>query len=174
MHKTLLFALLAVAFAGCTDAPGADETSMPGNGFAPQEGNQGASDDRASLSGQFSTCDAGFCIDAVATNEGEPIYVSDICVTPWTESMAQGGKAVQKSEPMAVCMAFGVRPMETNEQLEANFTWDGRLWDDDAQAYKDAPEGDYVWSIQFTYYTGSNGEGRNQLELDFPVVIGAT
>lgn len=184
-----LLLILAIPFllAGCadTDAPPADtlptdpgpsEPSQPGPGFAPQTGHQESSSDAVSLVGDLYAegCDEMFCIDAVATNEGGDVYVHDICITSWSESMLQRQSSVQKDEPMAHCEAWGVRAMDSQEQLEVAFTWDGRLWDDDAGEMRDAPEETYTWSIHFAYYTDNEGGGRTELSIDFPVIIGET
>lgn len=177
--------LLAAAFAGCLDVPEPFENeagppgdaSTPGPGFAPQEGRQETSDDAVSLVGDLRVddCDAAFCIHAVATNENAAaMYVNNVCTTPWSEALHQDSKPIHKSEPMATCAAWGVRPVEAGEQLHANFTWDGSIWDDDAQTYRDAPDGAYTWSIQFSYHASSDGGDRRELEMAFPVVIGAT
>lgn len=184
-----LLLLLAIPFllAGCTDTgapsdtlptdPGPSEPSQPGNGFAPQTGHQEESNDHVSLVGDLYAegCAEMFCIDAVATNEGsEPVYISNICVSPWSETMADEHGDVQKTEPYAVCLAWGVRAMEPGEQVEANFTWDGRLWDSDAEEYRDAPQGSYTWSIHFDHYGDDGGGDRDRLTIDFPVIIGPT
>lgn len=185
MRNLFVLALLvAAAFAGCTTPPiddlPPDDGTRPRDGedFAPQEGHQEASTDTLSLVGDLSVeCadDSMFCIDAVATNEGgDAIYVHNICITSWSESMKQRDSTVQKTEPMAYCEAFGLRAMETNEQMEQTFSWDGRLWDDDAQEYRDAPEDSYTWSIHFQYYENQEGGESHTVTIEFPVIIGET
>ena len=112
MHRTLFLALLAVAFAGCTQSsyenealpPDADDTSMPADGFAPQEGRQDTGDEHVSFVGELSTgcpADERFCIYLTATNEGSStLYVRTSQEGAFTESMKQRDSSVTKSEPM--------------------------------------------------------------------------
>ena len=154
-----------------------EDTSEPTNGFAPQQGHQEAASDDVSLVGDFfvEECGDAYCIHAKATNEGgADRFVSDICVSPWSETMQQRDSEVQKSEPYAVCMAWGLRPFEPGESVEMDFTWDGRLWDDDAQEYRSAPEDSYTWSIHFRYYDQDDGSGGETLTVAFPVIVGET
>ena len=204
MKRTVLFLLMTAFLAGCaSDAP-EDATDDPamgmpvpgsdvddtevlptddtrpadGQGFAPQTGRQESDNGVVRLVGDLSTAcaaDERFCIHAVATNEGDAdLYVSDICVSPWSESMKQRDSTVQKSGPVAVCMAWGVRALAPGQQIGADLSWDGMLWDDDAQEYREAPQDSYTWSVHFAYYEGEDGSGSDELVLDFPVIIGET
>ncbi|MGB1585475.1 MAG: hypothetical protein ACPHID_00320 [Thermoplasmatota archaeon] len=186
MHRTLFLALLAVAFAGCTEnayenealPPDADDTSMPADGFAPQEGRQDTGDEHVSFVGELSTgcpADERFCIYLTATNEGSStLYVRTSQEGAFTESMKQRDSAVTKSEPMFYTQEWTVAALAPGEELETYVSWDGRLWDEDAQEYRDAPQDNYTWSVHFTYFEDADGSGSQQLSLDFPVVIGST
>ncbi len=88
--------------------------------------------------------------------------------------MRQRDHDVQKEQPRAVCEAWGVRPLAPGERSSMDFSWDGRLWDEDAQEHRDAPEDVYTWSVHFVYYEDAEGGGRRQVSLDFPVIIGET
>lgn len=182
----LLLALTALA--GCTAPddgtlpegslptdPNAD-TSEPANGFAPQTGQGEDVDGDLALVATLRQCDAGFCIDAVATNEGsEPAYVSNICVTPHGERLEENGDVVQHREPYAVCQAWGVREWAANEQIPFELEWDGTLWNDEAQKYEPAPDGTaYEWFATFTAYRDQDGGAPVQLEVGIPVIIGET
>jgi hypothetical protein len=167
--------------AGCV-APettnGSDDGASSGgsNGLLPQEHDTNTSDPKAPgvvLEGSLKECDEGLCIDAIARNEGPHTYqISSICVDPWDDRMEQDGEPVWHREPMAVCLAFGVKPFAPGDEVRFEATWNGTLWDDGT--YVDAPPGSYDWIAQFTLYEGDDGDGRHDLELVFPVVIGAT
>jgi hypothetical protein len=112
-------------------------------------------------------------LHALATNYGPHTYrVSSICVPPWSESMRDAdGNEVQHREPMAVCLAFGLKELAPGEAVPFNATWDGRLWDG---GYGPAPSGVYTWLAHFQVYSGGDGadfEDSATLTLEFPVEI---
>lgn len=157
--------------------PGSDDDT-PGNSFAPQEDHDEAQDDDARglwLSADLVTCQEGYCINATAGNAGPATYhVSSICVTPWSERMEKEGDAVQHREPIFHCLAFGTEPFIPGEERAYKSTWDGRLWDEAAEAYVPAPEGAYQWMVAFRAYEDADGGSPHDLEISFTVVIGAT
>lgn len=160
---------------GTTDPP-ANGGNGGGAGFAPQTGHDEATDATApglKVVGDLRTCDAGYCVDAVATNEGPRTYrVSSICIPPWMESMQKDGKDVQKEEPRAYCMAFGTSPMEPGSRIEANFTWDQNVWNAETEKLEPAAQGGYDWTITFTAYEDPDSDGVHRLDLTFHVLVG--
>lgn len=157
---------------GGADAPGGNGG---GNGLAPQHHH--AEDAEAGLraEGDLYPCDGGFCVDARAWNDGgETFHVSDVCVPPWSERMARDDEPVQHREPVFHCQAFGTRPFPPGDDSVLNTTWDGRVWNDEEGHMVPAPPGAYVWSLTFSAHGRSDGGGRVDLVLEFPVVVGQT
>jgi hypothetical protein len=158
--------------------PTPPHNGAPGNGqgLLPQEHETNATDPRVPgviLEGTMEACPAGFCLDAIARNQGPHTYqISSICVDPWGDRMEADGQHVHHREPMAVCLAFGVKPFAPGDEVPFQATWNGTLWDDGV--YVEAPQGSYDWIAHFTLFEGDDGEGRHDLELVFPVIIGAT
>lgn len=174
--RIMMATILALALAGCMDPEAIDDAgSQPVPGIAPQEGHAEDTQGDLHLSAVLSTCDAGFCINATASNEGsDPAYVSNICQPPHHDSMARDGESVQPREPRYYCQAFGLGAWEPNEQIEFGYEWDGRLWDDDQGKMVEAPQGAYQWSIHFRAYDSESGGDHTDLSVTFTVVIGPT
>lgn len=178
--KFLAVLLIAAALAGCvSDGPDSDQmlpTDSDGtsehNGFAPQGTQIEAVDDDISLVGVYDTCEAGWCLDLTATNEGSTTYYVDaICANPFSDSMEQGGYVVQHREPTAQCLAFGTKEFGPGEMLTAQFTWDQTTWDDDKSSPAD---GAYQWSGHFRAYNSGDGGDGPRLTVTHTIVTGAT
>ncbi len=186
MSKLHLAYLVAASFllAGCAstsdtvtgpvDSDGAS-TPGPGQGFAPQTGFDEDIQGDLHLSVFLSTCEAGFCLRGLAENEGADTYhVSNICVSPFSDAMKRQGEPVYPREPQAVCEAFGTAPFAPGASMEANFTWDQKLWDQESESMQDAPEGPYQWSMIFDAYEHANGGDRVTLTATVTVIVGET
>ncbi len=180
--RIIALLLMAAALGGCIDPDaeglpdnGAGHGSDPGPGFAPQQGHAEDTQGDLNLQSWLKACEAGFCIDLTATNEGsKPYYVSNICVPPHDEQMTRDGETVYPREPRAYCAAWGVRAWEAGEDIDFSYEWDGKLWDDASGKMVPAPEGAYQWTIQFHAYGGSGGEDRVTLAVTHTVIIGET
>ncbi len=184
--KALLLACV-VLLAGCAGAnqpsSSTSETSSSSSlsntnppGFAVQSGHSEGEDGTAPgllVVADMRVCEAGFCIHATANNSGPATYqVSNICVPPWSDTMTRDGKTVQHKEPMASCMAFGTGPMAPGTVLHANFTWDQTVWENGKA--EPAPQGMYEWTITFTAYEGTGGDGRHDIRATVHVIVGET
>jgi hypothetical protein len=118
-------------------------------------------------------CEAGLCIDAVATNGGPRTYhVSSICVPPWSDSMRSDGRAVQPHPSRASCLAFGTKPFGPGASNATTFSWDQRLWD--SGHAEPAPQGGYDWAIHFLAYDDAGGGGRHDLNATLHLIVGET
>lgn len=175
----LLLAGCAEPGAAPDDAAGGDQapdgTAGDAPPFAPQQGHDRATHDDVVVEGDMATCEAGFCIDAEARNEGDRTYhVSSICVSPWSDRMERDGQRVQHVEPMAHCLAWGTSPFAPGDSLEVALAWNATLWNETRQQAEPAPPGAYEWIVSFRFYGGADGEGTHALDLSFTVVVGQT
>lgn len=161
--------LLAFLMAGCTDGV------ADGAGWIPlQEHHESRRAMDLHGEGDLSSCDAGVCLDVRVQNVGtKTLHISNICVSPWVESMTRGGVAVQHREPMATCAGFGTEPFGPGAYRDLNVSWDGRLWNDEAGRLEGAPAGAYHWTLTFRAYGGSGGQDPRELDLEFPVRLEA-
>ncbi len=191
MHK-FWASSLTVAFllmSGCTapiegsdddlppkpDEPGSGGTSSPGPGFAPQSGFSEDHEEGLHLSVQFEACKSTYCLDGLAENEGTvTYYVSNICVSPFSDKMESEGKTVQQREPVAHCEAFGLAPFKPGATMTANMTWDGQLWNEETGELEEAPQGSYQWTMVFEAYEHENGGEKIVLEATVNVIMGET
>jgi hypothetical protein len=175
--KGLLAIALAVLLSGCLveedpQDDDAGDTGGPGPDFAPQQGTAHGSNAGIDVDVVWRACDAGFCANATATNQGtRTVKVSNICVPPWTERMTKDGEEVQHQEGRAYCAAYGVRDFAPGDVAFANFTWDQRVWDDEAAS--DAPEGSYTWAIAFWWEDPQSGT-RPEAVASIQLVVGET
>lgn len=152
---------------------GSGDTSEPANGFAPQEGRYEEHAGDLSIVVVLEPCEAGHCITAVATNEGvSDLHVSDICVGPFSDAMAQADVLVQHREAAFHCEAFGTEVFPPGAQLSWSATWDEQVWSDDGPG--PAPQGSYDWTVSFRAYAEAEGGEPLDVEATFPVVVGAT
>ncbi len=186
MRLLVVLLLASVAFAGCAspnglpdelpqDGGSTDNSSAPAPGFAPQQGFQEDIEGDLHLASWFAACDAGYCINATATNEGSTSYhVSNICVPPHDDRMERDGERVEPREPRFYCQAFGLREWTAGEDIEFAYTWDGKLWDDERGQMVAAPEGAYQWTILFHAYDQQDGGDKITLEVTHTVIIGET
>ncbi len=168
---------LCVFFAGCLDSndDAGNGPGGPGQGFAPQTGHAEDAKGDLMLVGDLSECDAGFCVAAVATNNGtESAFVSDLCQPAVSDRMESESGPVLHREPVFFCQAFSLREWAPGEEIPFELEWDGRLWNDEASAYEDAPQGVYQWHIEFKSYQVMAGGDSTELVIAFTVVIGAT
>lgn len=189
--RLLWLIALAALVAGCTEASipndadpadplesdqlpdGSGDTSQPAQGFAPQEGRYEAHGRNVSLVVSLMPCEAGHCITAVATNEGSgPLHVSSICVEPFSDAMARDGAAVQHREAAFHCEAFGTETFASQAMLTWSASWDEQVWSDDGP--EPAPQGAYDWTVSFRAYEDADGGAPIDVEVKFPVVVGAT
>lgn len=178
---------LAVLLAACVEPEGPEGDGTPsasssassappishGNppGFAVQQGHAHGSNHSIDMDVSWRACEAGFCANATARNNGtQAVQVSAICVPPWQERMARDGQPVQHQEPRAYCAAYGVKDFAPGEQAQADLTWDQRLWDD-GQA-SPAPEGSYTWTIVFWWEDAQHQ--RQEASADVHLVVGET
>jgi hypothetical protein len=110
-------------------------------------------------------------LEANANNIGQRTYrVSNICVTPWGESMTGPSGDAQHREPKAVCTAFGLRDFPPGESLPFSSTWNGTLWT--GSGYGPAPDGTYTWTAKVTVYSGGSGsdfDNTATITLEFNV-----
>lgn len=171
--------LAMLALAGCAEAPevetltpeNPDETSE-NNGFAPQGTQIETYEDDISLVGNYDACEAGWCLDLVATNEGSTTYhVDAICANPFSDSMEQDGKTVQHRELTAQCAAFGTEPFAPGAMLSWQFTWDGQIY---TENHPSPANGDYQWSGHFRAYNQPDGGQGPLVTVTHTIVIGAT
>lgn len=92
-------------------------------------------------------------LDAVARNTGAAtlwyLWVPQCGLNPWTETMEGPSGRVEPREPEAHCQPCGWDDLQPGESLTYSLAWDERLWDYDAQAMRDAPEGRYRWTLTF-------------------------
>ncbi len=167
MRSALLVAV-AVLMAGCIQ--GGSSGSEPGSQLgASPESSVTSPDGAVSLRGSVVPCDAGFCLNATATNEGtQAVHISNMCVPPFRESMHRGDAQVQHREPIFHCAAFGTEPLEPGAQRHYESTWDGRLWN---EGYEDAPAGTYTWKLTFQYWSQADGGQANELTLPFEIAV---
>lgn len=161
---------------GCAD-PSLSATATSGgggggNGFAIQQGTAHGSKQGIDVDVTWKACDAGFCANATATNNGgSTVQVSSICESPWTDRMAHDGKPVEHREPQFTCLAYGRAPFAPGDSRQANFTWDGQLHDDDPAVW--APEGAYTWTIAF-WWDDADGGARQEAAADVHLIVGET
>ena len=183
----LLLTLAALALlAGCVepdpaedgDTTGPPTTSPPttsppggGQGFAPQQGTAHGSANGIDLDVTWRACEAGYCANATATNRGSAtVQVSSICVEPWADRMAdEDGQPVKHQEDRAVCLAYGRAPFAPGDVAQHDFTWDGQVHDQDKP--RDAPAGQYTWTLVFWYEANEGGE-RLETTADVHLLVG--
>ena len=184
----LLVALL-LPLAGCVveedpDAGGGSETDGPtgtpttrppggGQGFAPQQGTVRNATHGIELVAVWEACEEGFCANVTATNKGtSAVQVSSICESPWTDRMRRDGEEVRHREAMAMCAAYGRRPFAPGETMQADFTWDVRLWDDAGKSQA-APQGAYTWTLAL-WWDDAQGGPRKESPVDIQLIVGET
>ena len=155
--------LVVVACSGCTVEP-ADR-------FAPD------SEERATpetdtypglvLRGHLEVEADHAAVTAFLDNRGNRTYqVETGCGSPWAEVLFRGGDQLEVREPVARCQGFALTELPPGMSLTNSYTWDGTLWDDGR--LRDAPAGDYTWSIRAVAYQ-EGGAGLKRFDLDFPV-----
>lgn len=178
--KMVLALFMVAALAGCvSDGPSTsplqkdpNADTSENNGFAPQGTQIENATGDLSLVGVFDTCDAGYCMNLTATNEGSNTWhVETGCTIPFRDRMEQEGEFVAHREPHAHCLAFGTTPFGPGESISKEFVWDGHVWDDDTST---PGNGAYQWTGSFVAYEESMGGERQELTVTFTVVLGAT
>lgn len=164
---------------GQDDGDGLDDgttSSAPGGpggpGFAVQQGTAHGSNQGIEVDVRWRACEAGFCANATATNNGDAtVQVSSICESPWTDRMRRDGQDVAHREPMVTCAAYGREAFGPGDVAHANLTWDQRVWVDDH--YEDAPEGAYTWSIVY-WWDDAQGGQRQEAVAAIQLIVGET
>lgn len=127
------------------------------------------------VSGRLRGSGAQVTVEGTASNIGQRTYkVPDgQCMQPWTESMrGPGGQDVVHRQPMATCLAFGLREFPSNDFLATALAWNGTLWTGDGFAV--APSGTYTWEVTFHVYWGGSGaefEDHALMTLSFDVTV---
>jgi hypothetical protein len=180
--KRLLCLAAVLLLAGCVEpeggGPSSTDSATPGpgghggNGFAVQQGTAHGSNHSIDVDVRWRACEAGFCANATARNNGTAtVRISSICVSPWTDRMAHDDKPVEHREPQVTCLAYGRTDFVPGAVAYGNFSWDGRLHDED-QA-ESAPEGSYTWAIVF-WWEASDGAEKQEASADIHFVIGET
>lgn len=171
--KGLLAVALAMLLSGCIVEKDPSGPNDPDEGFAPQQGTAHGSANGIDIDVVWRACEAGFCANATATNNGsQTVQVSSICESPWTDRMTRDSEAVAHREGRAICLAYGRAPFAPGDEAQANFTWDGRLHADGSPP-RPAPEGTYTWSIAFWWDDGAGG-ARQEAVTDIQLVVGET
>lgn len=184
MKWILALALVALValLAGCTDdaqrlPPGSsDDTSQPtGEGFAPigQQKSAGNLDTPGvEVSGTMDTCEAGFCIDATASNDGPDSYhTTHGNPDSWSDRLEKDGKVVTHRESGISMPAFSDEAFEPGDVEHVSLAWDGRIEGSDGRMQA-APDGAYTWVLVFHYYDEPAAEGRHTIEVAFDVIVG--
>ncbi len=172
MRHSILLCIAGLLLAGCIESQPMDG-SEPAPGTSPDPDLVEDVEGPIGLVGSIRECDAGWCFNATATNEGSTaVHVSSICVPPFSESMTRDGEAIAHKEPMFYCAAFGTEPMAPGESRSVEFTWDQTVWDDEAGQTKPAPEGNYAWSVHFEAYEQSDGGGRHKATITDTITVG--
>lgn len=157
-------------------------TSQPTPGVtlsAPHQEDSAAHEDFPGLlvAGQLDVTDNVAHFEAVANNMGQRTYrVSDVCVTPWDESMLGPDGDVAHRQPKATCTAFGLRDFPPGESIPFSAEWNGTLWStEDGSGFGPAEPGTYTWTARFQVFSGGSGASYDYsgtLELQFQVTVG--
>ena len=184
--RVLLALAIAALMAGCAEPEPAEDggqggqsssttTGPPSNGggqgFAVQQGTAHGSNQGIDVDVTWRACEAGYCANATATNNGPAtVKVSSICEPQWVERMADDdGDAVQHQAPQYMCLAYGRADFEPGDKAYGNFTWDGQLHDTDPP--RAAPAGGYTWTLAFWWDDGDGGS-RQEAAADVHVLVG--
>lgn len=92
-------------------------------------------------------------LDATVRNTGLQAFyflsVPQCDLHPWSDSLAGPDGPVQPREPEAHCLPCGWDALSPGESMSRSFEWDERTWDDSAQRMRDAPAGNYAWTVAF-------------------------
>lgn len=176
-----LVTLIVLALAGCADPPAdplpgtssSSSTSSGGHqGFAPQQGTAHGETQGIELDVTWRACEAGFCANATARNNGsQTVQISSICVTPWEDRMSRDGEPVQHRPAQAVCLAYGRAPFAPGDVAHENFTWNGHLYSEGNEEGSPAPAGAYDWTFVF-WWEQQEGGSRMQVEAEAQVLVG--
>ncbi len=85
--------------------------------------------------------------------------------------MSRDGKDVAHRPSQAMCLAYGREPFAPGDSRQHDFTWDGKVYEGDSP--RDAPTGNYVWTIIFWWDDGQGGE-RGTVMAHFTIIVGET
>ena len=155
----LVLAAAATVLAGCVAPPSGDEA---GSGFTSQP-YRDIDIVAVSLPGDVSVGTPSpwdFRVHNRGAPGENPFIYSGMCVPPWVFVLRDGaGADLAWSEPMFYCAAYGEATLAGGESRETRWTWNGRLWNAQNEAYEDAPGGSYAVTVTFEGIGEDQGQG---------------